>query len=312
MKIPVQPMEPILRPEPFDKEDFLYQVKWDGIRCLSLWDKGKLLHLWGKKGQEMTSHYPHLKIDAKTPFSLLLDGEIVLLNPEGKPSFPRLMQYHLHRIKKIPPGYALGYMVFDLLLWNNKWTLTKPLTERQKLLEEMITPSEGVQIVPSFSEGILLYRITGEHKLEGIVAKRKTSLYHGGKSHQDWFKIKHQILQPCIIGGILWKEEGKEEIRSLLVGAYYQDQLFYIGSVATGLSHKDRLLLKEGTKKWMRIDSPFIQGPGVRMPVTWLNPKIALQVEFMEWSPDKKMRVPRIKGFLSIDPATCTLDEAPF
>lgn len=311
MQIPLQPMEPILRPDPFDDADFLYQVKWDGIRCLSLWDGNQLQNLWGKKGQEMTSRYPSLQITSSQKGTLLLDGELVLLNPEGKPSFTHLMKVHLHHKKNIPKGYSLAYMVFDLLMMNGQWLTTIPFVERQKQLQEILVPSQMVQIVPSFPDGKLLYQVTGEHRLEGIVAKRKNSAYHKGKSHQDWYKIKHKVRLSCVLGGILWKEEEKQQIRSLLVGAYYKNNLYYIGSVSSGLTAKDMANLKNSIHQLERKQSPFSGEPYPKSPVTWIHPLVTMEVEFMEWSADKKMRAPHIIGFLTKASRDCLLDEEP-
>lgn len=311
MEIPIQPMEPILRRNPFDDPDFLYQVKWDGIRCISLWNGEQLQNLWGKKGQVMTSHYPNLRISSSQKGALLFDGEIVLLNPEGKPSFPHLMKVHLHHKKRIPAGYSLAYMVFDLLMRKDHWVTTKPLVERQNLLQEILIPSQTVQIVPSFSDGKLLFQVTGEHQLEGIVAKRKNSAYNKGKCHQDWFKIKHNVRLSCVLGGVLWKEEEKKQIRSLLVGAYYENKLHYIGSVSSGLTAKDLTNLKNSVTHLEQNQSPFTREPHPRAPVTWMNPILTMEVEFMEWSPDQKMRAPHIIGFLTKSPQDCLLNEEP-
>lgn len=311
MQIPIEPMEPILNTEPFDDPDFLYQVKWDGIRCISHWKGEELQNLWGKKGQVMTSHYPFLKIvSSLKKGTLLLDGELVLVTPEGKPSFHKLMKVHLNRTKRIPSGYSLVYMVFDLLMVNNQWLTMKPLMDRQKQLEEILHPSPMAQIVPSFSDGKLLYQVTGEHQLEGIVAKRKNSVYSKGKSHRDWFKIKHNLRLNCVLGGILWKDEKKQDIRSLLVGAYVQNKLYYIGSVASGLTGKDRIQLEEAIHGIARNHSPF-EGNVTQLngPVTWIQPLLTMEVEFMEWSPEHKMRSPRLIGFLTIPSRQCILAE---
>ena len=311
MQIPIQPMEPILRPDSFDNPDFLYQVKWDGIRCISLWDGEKPQHLWGKKGQVMTSHYPSFRITPSHKSTLLLDGEIVLLNAEGKPSFSHLMKVHLRHKKTIPTGYTLAYMVFDLLMMNDQWLTEKPLIERQDLLQDILIPSQMVQIVPSFPDGSLLFQVTGEHHLEGIVAKRKESTYQKGKSHQDWFKIKHNVRLSCVLGGVLWKDEGKQEIRSLLVGAYYDKNLHYIGSVSAGLRANDLANLKNSIKELEENHSPFFKEPHLKTPVTWARPILTMEVEFMEWSADQKMRAPHILGFLTKAPQDCLLDEEP-
>ena len=299
MEIPVQPMEPLLRAEPFEDSNFVYQVKWDGIRCLSLWEKNEALHLWGKKGQDITSHYPFLYTKhLNTAFPFLLDGELVLLNPEGKPSFPHLMQYHRSlKRKQVHVGYRLTYMVFDLLMLNGQWLVNRPLSERQSLLQKNIKTTDQISIVPSFSEGTLLYQATKEHGVEGIIAKRLQSPYQMGKAHHDWFKIKHSLLQNCVIGGIVWKDDLREEIRSLLTGAYYHDQLFYLGAVYSGLTHRDLHLLKEAIEKLEGKECPFHEGPQTKAPITWLTPSLTLRVGFMEWSPSYKMRAPHCEEF---------------
>lgn len=313
MEIPVQPMEPILRAEPFEDADFIYQVKWDGIRCLSLWDKKDLLHLWGKKGQGFTSQYPFLYTEhLSTAFPFLLDGELVLLTPEGKPSFPHLMQYHRSKKRKrVPDGYRLAYMVFDLLMLKGEWLVHQPLSVRQSILQKEIKTTDHISIVPSFSEGTLLYEATKEHGIEGIVAKRLQSPYQMGKSHHDWFKIKHSYLQNCVIGGIVWKSNQRDEIRSLLTGAYYHNKLFYLGAVHAGLNHRDLQRLIEETKPLESKECPFHEKPQTKVPITWLTPSLTLRVAFMEWSPGYKMRDPHVKSFLTLSPNQCLLAEEP-
>lgn len=300
------PMEPLACPDiPLGKE-YLYQVKWDGIRIITVIDKNKV-RLFNKHLRERTNQYPELhdlpqRINAQ---SAVLDGEIVVLR-DGKPNFPDVMRRANFVVNELSGSmqisYPIEYMLFDLFYLNGQNLMNLPLTERQIHLGNIVAEKDYLHLVENFSDGPALFKAVQSMDMEGVVAKKKGSPYIQGKKHQLWLKIKCLRRQDCLMGGYTLR--GKQ-VNSLLLGAYRDGALFYIGKAANGLDGGSQEILS-GQLPFLEIsESPFVNISGKPPEMHFVKPELGVQVEFLEWTDDLKMRSPVIKNFALNKPETC-------
>ncbi|MGI5922010.1 MAG: non-homologous end-joining DNA ligase [Syntrophomonadaceae bacterium] len=302
-------MEPVLHPEPFDDPDFIYQVKWDGVRILSF-IKQNGVQLWNKRNHERSVQYPELQaLDRQIKgWQAILDGEVVVLK-NGKPSFPAVMrrdrsanQPTIEYMQKLLP---IDYMVFDILSYEGKELLDYPLDYRQKLLADVLEPGERVHLVDNFSQGTGLFEAIKAQDLEGVVAKKPSSRYISGKHHKAWFKIKYRRQQNCVVGGYTLRGV---TINSLLLGVFQDGRLMYCGKAGTGLNSAEWDELSRQLPHLEINASPFANLTEPGRGFHFVIPQLAVKVEFAEWSEDIQLRSPVIKGFVDLSPEACVLN----
>lgn len=309
---PFKPMEPKLASKPFNSAEYLFQVKWDGVRCLSYIDNSDVL-LFNRRLNPRTKQYPEL-IDTLKKLSkqgVVLDGEIIAFNSEHKPDFRRVLKRDLakktDKIKGLVKAVPVFYMVFDLIYLEGQPLTETPLTKRQELLECLIPQNPIVKVVESIStEGVALYQASEAEQLEGIVAKRTDSPYLIGAKSDLWKKIKVWQDLTAVVGGYTSKQG---EIRSLLLGLYHQESgnLYYIGNVSSGISHSEWTTLQrffESNTNKQKKDCPFINPPKKARGevINWASPDICVKVQFLEWTSDYKLRNPTLIAFVEADP----------
>lgn len=291
---------------PFASADWLYQVKWDGVRNLALIDGGQVRH-WSRNRRDRTALYPELADLAKLPGRVVLDGEIIVLR-EGKPSFARILERETgnradpRKVQERPATFV----VFDLLEWNGRELYGAPLTERLGLLEQVLPASPHWQAVQSFpgEQGPALWQGVLQMELEGVVAKRRSSLYKPGVRTPDWLKIKKKSrIQAKIVG---WTSGG------LLLAREEAGELRFIGRAGSGLTAELWARVKAGCRPG---PCPFPQEPSLRDrflgdpgPVTWTAPCLSVEVQFTEWTEAGRLRDPVVLriGAAPIPPANQT------
>lgn len=293
---------------PFDSLDFLFEVKWDGVRTLAFCEPGRT-RLYSRSKREVTHQYPeftrlHELLNCRVA---VLDGEIVALDDGGRPSFERLQQ----RIGLIRPGdvrrgiekVALDLVLFDLVFLDGEWVGGEPLTTRLSRLAASVGFEGRVLQSQTVSDnGVALFEAATARDLEGIVGKRIGSTYLPGRRSKDWMKIKVVHSMECVIGG--WSEGGglrAGSVGALLLGIYTEDGLRYIGSVGTGFT--DRMLSdlhsRLGAKEVAR--SPFTEPIHTKLN-HWVAPELVCEVEYREITSGFRLRAPSFKG-LRLDKA---------
>lgn len=294
----IKAMEPILNPQVFDRDDYIYQIKWDGVRIMAGVSGSKVI-LINKRGNFRTAQYPELQnlphfIKAE---SLVLDGEIVVLR-EGKPSFPAVMQRDACRNEMrcdfLSKTLPVIYMVFDILYLNGQDLRFFSLVERSSWLVEQLKECPFIHVVESFPQGSTLLEAVDRNGLEGIVAKKKDSIYIPGKSHSAWYKTKCLRTLECLVAGYTLREN---KVNSLLLGIWQGERLVCVGKAANGLSNEDLERLNEELPRWEVKESPF--GELLSPEVHYVEVKLAVLVEFLEWTDAMALRFPVIKGFIS-------------
>ncbi|MDK2855139.1 MAG: ligase 1 [Bacillota bacterium] len=306
----IVPMEPTLVRTPFDDPEFFFQVKWDGIRLLSFIENGEL-RLQNRRLRRRDGFYPELDAlpDLLGRDGVVLDGEAVAFK-EGKPSFPLILRREQvtspSRAREMARRVPVVYLVFDILYLEGEPLLGRPLAERQERLQEVLRPAaETLALVENFPSGTALFRAVQAKGLEGIVAKRRNSLYVPGKS-RDWLKVKVRRRQLCLVGG--YSAEGKR-LKSLLVGAWHGDKLVYLGRVGTGLTAHEWDRLAPVLEDLASPICPFAACPRGR-DYRWVRPVLPVWVEYSEWTEDLKLRAPSIAGFARAKPEKCRLEGA--
>jgi bifunctional non-homologous end joining protein LigD len=317
------PMMATLVEEPFDDERWLFEPKWDGVRALSTCIEETVLV--SRNLNDITACYPEL---AKTHQQLVcleavLDGEIVAMS-DGRPSFERLQGrinlVNTRDIERAAMETPVTYVVFDLLYLDGRSLLSEPLEVRKELLAELVVPTDRLQVSPHMNgDGTALFEVAKARRLEGIVAKKLGSSYRPGKRGREWLKIKAIYDADLVIGG--WsKGEGSRSgaFGAILVGAYEEGELRYLGSVGTGFTDR---LLSEVLGEMERLESPdnpfdsdprkdkLRWGKPIKDP-HWISPELVARVEFRELTSAGRLRAPSFKGLRKDKaPVECLFEE---
>lgn len=308
---PVKPFEPIMTDHLPAGDKWIAQIKWDGVRML-VYNDGSDTELINRKGNNRTRQYPELWDTSAycRADSVILDGEIIAL-VGGVPSFHQVMrrdslrqeQQIRARVQQVP----IVYMVFDILYCNGEWVTGRTLKERQALLEEMLIPNQHVQPVPSYTDIPLLYEVSQQHQLEGIVLKDLGSVYAIGGKDKRWQKRKNIQDVNAVVTGVTYRDG---IVNALLLGLYDEDgRLIYIGHAGTGkLSVADwRRITKEASGMVVK-DRPFANQTERQKGAVWIRPEWVVKVNFLEWTPGGTLRQPSIQAFVEMDPRECRGD----
>ncbi len=297
----IRPMEPRLSTSLPVGKQYRYQVKWDGMRMLAFGRKGKV-RLQGKSLLDKTTKYPELSVlpQLLNGEDFILDGELIALL-EGSPSFFSLMRReHQADYNTISQSVPVFYMIFDCLFLDGTWLDKYPWEKRQEILTGILQEDRTVHICASFADGENLLDAVKKQKLEGVVAKNRESPYvEGPRKHPHWQKTKVEQHIEAWVGGISMRN-GK--VASLILGMEEKDEqesgevkLRHIGNVSSGLTEQDL----SGWQKWGRRHEvshpPFLKAnPVPGRKIVWVEPQRKINVTFNEWTPELKLRAPRV------------------
>ena len=309
---PIKPFEPVRANKIPIGGDWIAQIKWDGVRMLTYYD-GQVVKLYNRKLNEKTVQYPELLAIEKycRAESVILDGELVALE-HGTPSFHKIMKRDSKRIvreiERLSANIPIYYMIFDVLYLNAEWVINKPLAERLQILQEIIIPTEHIQLVQSFVDGEKVFEAVQSRGMEGIVCKDLTKAYLLDKKDDRWVKIKNYQDIAAVVGGVTLKEG---IVNSIVLGLYDRSgQLHYIGHGGTGkLTARDRQELTENIKPLIIKESPFINPAKRSKEAVWLKPTLAVKVKYLEWTGGRTLRQPSIQAFIDFPTKSCTFAE---
>ncbi len=282
-----------------------YELKWDGIRTIAYVEGGRV-RLMTRGDHEATASFPELRGlgEALGSRTAVLDGEVIALGDDGRPSFealqPRLQVTAAERARRLAARTPVTYMLFDLLYLDGEPTLDRPYEERRRLLESLGLQSERWLVPPSYpgpgDQVLEAARATG---LEGVVAKRLASPYVPGRRSRDWVKTKLVRTQEVVVGG--WTEGSgtrNGRIGALLVGIPEDGGLRYAGKVGTGFDEAMLRTLGGLLAERRRGDPPFTAGltTADRSGASWVRPDLVGEVRFTEWTKAGKLRQPSWRG----------------
>ncbi|MFT3886157.1 MAG: DNA ligase D [Flavobacteriales bacterium] len=280
--------------EAFDDPGWVFEIKWDGYRAIA--ETGARQRLYSRNGLSFEQAYPPIwNALGRYKERLVLDGEIVALGARGLPSFQLLQGFPDH------PDTPLVYQVFDLLELDGKPLDDLPLIERKRLLRRVLKDDAHIRYCDHVTgDGRAFFRLAGERGLEGVIAKRGDSTYHRGSRNGDWLKIKHHQGQEVVIGGYTAPRGGRRYFGALLLGAYENGELHYVGHAGTGFDAATLRSLHARMEPLVRASSPFAERVKANAPAVWVKPELVANVRFTEWTDDGYMRHPVFEG-LRID-----------
>ncbi|MEA2250305.1 MAG: bifunctional non-ous end joining protein LigD [Solirubrobacteraceae bacterium] len=303
---------------PRDDENWAYEVKWDGVRAICHSEPGRM-RLHSRNLLDITPRYPELgRLNrALSHHRAILDGEVVALDADGRPSFGAL-QRRMHvgsesAVRRLARDTPVTYMIFDLLWVDGHSLMELPYAERRARLEELDLKEGERWRVPDHvvGHGAELLAATAEQGLEGVIAKRLDSPYEPGRRSANWLKIKNFARQEVVVGGWMPGEgRRRDRIGSLLVGVGEDDGLRYAGRVGTGFTEQELDRLAGLLGPLQRDDSPF--APGVPKPprdAVFVDPRLVAEVEFREWTDSGQLRAPSYKGLRDDKPAELVVRE---
>src|SRR5437899_2327304 len=303
------PMPTIIRPmlattitQPFDGPDWLFEIKWDGYRAVAFIEAGKL-RLVSRNQNDLTGQYPELRtmpqfVNAQ---QAVLDGEVVALDEQGRPSFS-LMQQRTgfrpggHRIPR-RAGVTVLYYVFDLIYVDGYDLRRVNLEERKQALAQITTSGDLLRYSDHYPEnGKALFEVARQRGLEGIVGKHRNSCYEERRS-SEWLKIKITQTLECVIGGYTEPEGSREYFGSLVLGLYdKQGRLIHVGQAGTGFDQKGLREMWARLKELETNQNPFYSGVEALRKVHFVKPELVAEIKFSEWTHETHEGGPKLRA----------------
>jgi bifunctional non-homologous end joining protein LigD len=290
MPTAIYPMLATSIEKPFDSPDWLFEIKWDGYRVVAFIEGGKV-RLVSRNQNELTHRYPELKDLPKSVQgkNAILDGEVVALDDQGRPSFSLMQQRTGFR-----PGGKRGpvnadvpvlYFAFDLLYADGYDWRKVPLEERKKKLAAIVTSGDSLRYSDHYEErGIALFELARDKGLEGIVAKKRDCPYQERRS-SDWLKIKIRRRLECVIGGYTEPEGSRAHFGSIVLGLYdKQGRLIHVGQAGSGFTQKSLVEMWKLLKERETKQKPFYGEVEALRKVKWVKPDLVAEIEFTEWT----------------------------
>jgi bifunctional non-homologous end joining protein LigD len=272
-----------------------YEFKWDGVRVLALFAGGPP-DLFARSGAVVTTAYPEIA-DLHLPEGTLLDGEMVVLDAAGRPSFTALAErMHVrerNRAARLAVTAPVTYMIFDLLFYDGNDYTGLPYLARRERLEELDLAGGRWMVPPSFGDGPATADAARENSLEGVVAKRNDSVYLPGSRSADWVKVKFDRTGDYVIGG--WRS-GARKLGGLLVGVPTPDGLAFRGRVGGGIGAVAERTLLARLDPLATTASPFAAEAVPREDARgahWVRPELVVEVRYGNRTPDGRLRFPR-------------------
>jgi bifunctional non-homologous end joining protein LigD len=282
----IKPMLATLVRKPFHKPGWVYEEKYDGYRIL-VYKEADLVTLLSRNGNDRTATYASVaravqKLRSRT---LLLDGEVVAFDKK-----------HISRFQLLQEGSApTAYAVFDCLYSEGRDLRHEPLETRRPAAESAIGKADVLMISHRLADnGIESFRTAKKKGYEGVVAKDLSSPYIEGRSSK-WLKVKVHQEEEMVIGGFTKPEGSRTYFGALLLGAYENGNLCYVGKVGTGFNENTLAALYQKFKPLVQSKPPFVDPPREK-GVTYLKPKLVAQISFQEWTADRKLRQPVFLG----------------
>jgi bifunctional non-homologous end joining protein LigD len=289
---------------PDKQSEWAYEFKWDGVRAIVYVDGGRA-RAQSRNLLDITASYPELRAFGEAVGSqrLVLDGELVVFDAQGRSDFGLLQQRMKltgDAVRRAMKPYPVVYLVFDVLYADGRNVMSLPYTERRAILDGLDLNGPSWQTPPWFAgEGDAVRQASIDRGFEGIMAKRLDAPYVPGKRVDWWRKVKNVRRQEMVVGGWTAGEGARAgHLGSLLLGYYDEGRLRYAGHVGTGFTAKTLLDLEKTLKPLARKDSPFDDTvpTAYAKKSTYVEPTLVAEVEFTEWTRDGKLRHPSYKG----------------
>jgi bifunctional non-homologous end joining protein LigD len=307
-----KPMLASLADSPFDSKNWIFEIKWDGIRAISYVNDE--LAVRSRNDKELLHSFPELVELSQLAPGTVLDGEIVIVKG-GETDFQALLE----RSKTGPfedsrltaQGPPALYIVFDILEKDGKSLVDLPLEERKKILKNSVKEGEHVLLSDFVEErGEEYYEAALKKGLEGVMAKKKDSRYELGIRSRNWLKIKKIHSCDCVIFGYTVGQGSRSStFGALILGLYDKEKPLYVGKAGAGFSEETLQALMDAFKP-LKSEKKSLEGVDVSEKVSWVKPELVCEVAYQTVTKDFKLRMPRFKG-LRIDknPSECTVEQ---
>jgi len=319
MPVAVHPMLATSVEKPFDNLEWLFEIKWDGYRAVSFLRDGKV-RLVSRNQNDLTGEFPELNELANSikAENAVLDGEIVVLDEQGRASFSLMQQRTGIRKDGRRTGarreLRVVYYIFDLIYLDGYDLRRVALEQRKQVLAEIVTASDLVRYSDHFPQGMALFEVAQKKGLEGILAKKRASHYEERRS-REWLKIKVTQTVDCVVGGYTDPEGSRQYFGSIVLGLYdKKGRLIHVGQAGTGFN---QAMLKEIWQVLKELETnrnPFY-GDVDAANVHWVKPERVAEIKFTEWTHETveggmKLRAPVFLGLREDkDPKECTFAE---
>src|SRR6184192_308504 len=297
----VEPMECLSVSKLPEGLEWIWEIKFDGYRALAV-KSGTGVALFSRRRNSLNSQFPYIvEALADLPTGTVVDGEVVAIDDSGRPDFNLLQNFRASASR-------IRYYIFDLLCWKDRDLTHVPMVERRALLKSVVVvPDKRIRISDYFEAAPKdLLSAVREQRLEGIIGKRKDSLYQPGKRSGAWIKYRVNRGQEFVIGGYF---PGPHGFDSLIVGYYDRDKLTYVARTRNGFVPASRRQVFSKLKHLVTAECPFVNLPETRRSrfgeelnaekmkkAVWLRPEAVAQIEFLEWTEASRLRHSKFAG----------------
>ncbi len=306
--------------EPFHRAEWMWEPKLDGYRVLAFIDEHGV-KLRSRRGLELSSKFPRLvaELAQQSVNGMILDGELVAFDANGKPSFAALQDRAglktEREIAAADKSLPVVFFCFDLLHFAGIDLRKSPYSDRRRYLAQCLLPSPLVQLVHAHEDGVALSAAALASGFEGVVGKRKQSRYEDGRRSQSWLKVKPTQSADFVVGGYTRGKGARAPLGAILVGYWDGDQpkarLHYASHVGSGFDERALKQVKGRLEPLQRKTCPFAETPDLNGPTTWVAPETVAEVSFQSWTEDGHLRAPvflRLRD--DIDPSSVRRAEA--
>jgi bifunctional non-homologous end joining protein LigD len=302
-----------LQDHAFSNPDWIFEIKWDGVRAIAEIDNGKTT-LWARSGRDVTREYPEFK-DLAAHLRVkraILDGEIATIDEQGRSNFQRLQ----NRLgvqdpsQKLTHAIPLNYFFFDAMYADGYDLRKAPLIERKEFLKSILIANNTIQYSDHVSEqGEALFEAAREKGLEGIIGKKADSSYSGSRS-PSWVKIKIVQEVDAVIAGYTAPRGSRKYFGALVLGLYDKGDLQFIGSAGTGFDDETQQDVFGKLQELETSRAALSKVPKLREEVTWIRPELVARIKYGNWTDDQHLRAPVFLGLRNDrQPKDCTFED---
>ena len=311
----VPPMLATLTDEYFSSTDWIYEHKFDGVRCLVFKKNGKV-KLLSRNKNLMNNEYPEIAhaFEKQAADNFIVDGEIVAVE-KGLSDFEllqsRINLKDLERIQAKIKQVPIALCIFDVIYFDGYDLRHLPLLERKQILKKILKYNKVLLFTEhKVGDGVKFFHKACRAKWEGVIAKKADSIYEGRRS-RDWLKFKCVMEQELVIGGFTTPRGSRTDFGALLVGYFSKGKFMYAGKVGTGFSHDTLQILGKKMRALEIKTCPFDNYDEAISNVHWIKPKLVAEFGFAQWTRNGKLRVGRYKGLRDDKDAKDVVKEVP-
>jgi bifunctional non-homologous end joining protein LigD len=297
MPAKLEPMHAESGEAPFNRADWMWEPKLDGYRVLAFIDEHGV-KLRSRRGLELAATFPRLaaELGKQAAGGMILDGELVAFDANGKPSFAALQnraQLKTEReIAAADQSAPVVFCCFDLLHFAGIDLRKRPYTDRRRYLAQCLLPSPLVQLVHASEDGVALQAAALASGFEGVIGKRKDSRYEAGRRSASWLKVKPTRSADFVIGGYTRGKGSRAALGALLLGYWDKGELRYASHVGSGFDERTLAQVKARLDRLQTKTCPFAEVPELNAPTTWVEPETVAEVRFHSWTDDGALRAP--------------------